>query len=706
MSNENKNIPEPSIPDWVKILNQYDPTQYQSGKLVKAEEWNTLFAAAVAQGNYHSNTLDLLINTYLPEKWEEISEDMTEFMNSVNASISEIESEVDTANNNASSAVSAANTAVQTANTAKTASESAVTTANSAAATANSAVTIANSAKTTAEAISGIAEDAKDIAEATQDSLTDYYTKIETDTLFSNLIGGAPEEFDTLKEISDWIANDESGTAALINRVSALETDVTSLENITQNLDGRTIPSSYYNANYYRFSGADLRLGTQDTKYIDLDGASGSPKVSVQSITDSYSGENVGSSTLTKDALSFKDSAAIPNTIISIYARTNEQEETYVTGTYTDQQRGLYYESTDGVSQADSRISWRFNDVLTQVSGDYLADIINPTTSTTPNMNKSYVCITDSTDGTYKAGHIYKIGGTFGNWTATDITASGITKTDLEGRIIPENTTTQFIGDTTAGGTSLIFNNQTGNVKKTTINSSGLEMRTSDVPQAVQLSTDQLSHAGGQIAFRNYSQSGGIGILHSSWGGGLGYFRGNSTVNTFNSNNLKYHMDDVSIHLTGDEIEEQLTMPSSVVYGYKHRIYTGQVVQCSETSTSETYVQGHTYLIGGTRGAYTATDITPLQNLSDFVKKPVYEYHPIQSTAWTALSDETPYTYSTTITVSSILDDFSIVELLNNNPVLFATYGFAIADITGSTVTIYSIGQPTEQITLALEVTQ
>ena len=34
---------------------------------------------------------------------------------------------------------------------------------------------------------------------------------------------GAPDTFNTLKEIADWIANDETGTAALIARVAALE---------------------------------------------------------------------------------------------------------------------------------------------------------------------------------------------------------------------------------------------------------------------------------------------------------------------------------------------------------------------------------------------------------------------------------------------------------------------------------------------------
>lgn len=55
----------------------------------------------------------------------------------------------------------------------------------------------------------------------------DLITKTEahkyTDDIFSALVNGAPETLDTLKEISDWIATDEYGTTALINRVSSIE---------------------------------------------------------------------------------------------------------------------------------------------------------------------------------------------------------------------------------------------------------------------------------------------------------------------------------------------------------------------------------------------------------------------------------------------------------------------------------------------------
>ena len=77
----------------------------------------------------------------------------------------------------------------------------------------------------------------------------------------------------------------------------------------------------------------------------------------------------------------------------------------------------------------------------------------------------------------------------------------------------------------------------------------------------------------------------------------------------------------------------------------------------------------------------------------------------IQTTSWNTLSSQLPYQYSTNITLTTTLDTNSIVELINNQPVLFATYGFAIGSISGQVATIYSIGQPSESVTLTLGVT-
>lgn len=77
----------------------------------------------------------------------------------------------------------------------------------------------------------------------------------------------------------------------------------------------------------------------------------------------------------------------------------------------------------------------------------------------------------------------------------------------------------------------------------------------------------------------------------------------------------------------------------------------------------------------------------------------------IESTSWSELSDSSPYTYSATVTATTTIGTDSIVELINNQAVLFATYGLAIGSISGQNITIYSIGQPSENVTLTLGVT-
>lgn len=84
---------------------------------------------------------------------------------------------------------------------------------------------------------------------------------------------------------------------------------------------------------------------------------------------------------------------------------------------------------------------------------------------------------------------------------------------------------------------------------------------------------------------------------------------------------------------------------------------------------------------------------------------PVTETFTIESTSWSELSDSSPYTYSATVTATTTVGTDSIVELINNQAVLFATYGFAIGSISGQNITIYSIGQPSTSVTLTVGVT-
>lgn len=78
----------------------------------------------------------------------------------------------------------------------------------------------------------------------------------------------------------------------------------------------------------------------------------------------------------------------------------------------------------------------------------------------------------------------------------------------------------------------------------------------------------------------------------------------------------------------------------------------------------------------------------------------------IETSSWTALSGSDPYTYEAVISIpnTTTVDTNSIVELINDQAVLFATYGFAITDVTGQAVTIASIGQPAAEVTLKINV--
>ena len=55
--------------------------------------------------------------------------------------------------------------------------------------------------------------------------LSDYYSKSETNQKITEkiaeIIANAPEDFDTLKEISDWIENHEDSAAAMNSAISA-----------------------------------------------------------------------------------------------------------------------------------------------------------------------------------------------------------------------------------------------------------------------------------------------------------------------------------------------------------------------------------------------------------------------------------------------------------------------------------------------------
>lgn len=72
---------------------------------------------------------------------------------------------------------------------------------------------------------------------------------------------------------------------------------------------------------------------------------------------------------------------------------------------------------------------------------------------------------------------------------------------------------------------------------------------------------------------------------------------------------------------------------------------------------------------------------------------------------WSSDNTIEPYKYSGKGTIQTVLTDSSIVELINDNAISFAKYGFAIGSITSQEITFYAIEQPNSAtLTLALEV--
>lgn len=82
----------------------------------------------------------------------------------------------------------------------------------------------------------------------------------------------------------------------------------------------------------------------------------------------------------------------------------------------------------------------------------------------------------------------------------------------------------------------------------------------------------------------------------------------------------------------------------------------------------------------------------------------VFETHIIN--AWTALADKSPFDYSTIITLSMVGGTNDTLELINDDAVLFATYGFAIGEVTNDTVVVYAVSKPDTAVTLTFILTK
>lgn len=155
--------------------------------------------------------------------------------------------------------------------------------------------------------------------------------------------------------------------------------------------------------------------------------------------------------------------------------------------------------------------------------------------------------------------------------------------------------------------------------------------------------------------------------------------------------------------------------PVQLGNGTKSRI---EITEQSGNGRIKLWAPNSSILVSGSSfDFYTQTKITNVKNptnAQDAVTKNYVdtkaigtsETLTIATTDWTALSASDPYDYSATVTATTTISATSTVELINDQAVLFGTYGFAIGsvDTTNNTVTVYSIGQPSASVSLTIKV--
>lgn len=82
----------------------------------------------------------------------------------------------------------------------------------------------------------------------------------------------------------------------------------------------------------------------------------------------------------------------------------------------------------------------------------------------------------------------------------------------------------------------------------------------------------------------------------------------------------------------------------------------------------------------------------------------VTETFTITAATWAELADASPYKFSASVTAETAISPAAQVELINNQAVLFANYGFAIAAVSGQNIVFYALKTPEDAVTLTVEI--
>ena len=110
--------------------------------------------------------------------------------------------------------------------------------------------------------------------QASKANKSDVYTKKETDDAIEDgiggLVNGAPAALDTLKEVADWIADDQSGAAAMAADIAAAKTK---LAGIAEGANNYTLPAATASTLGGVKVGANLTMAPDGTLSATIDSA-------------------------------------------------------------------------------------------------------------------------------------------------------------------------------------------------------------------------------------------------------------------------------------------------------------------------------------------------------------------------------------------------------------------------------------------------
>lgn len=87
---------------------------------------------------------------------------------------------------------------------------------------------------------------------------------------------------------------------------------------------------------------------------------------------------------------------------------------------------------------------------------------------------------------------------------------------------------------------------------------------------------------------------------------------------------------------------------------------------------------------------------------TDVEPKPVDETFTIATEMWTALNGNDPFKFLVSVTATHTIKDNTEVGILNNQPVLFANYGFVVGMVNNQNVILFAIDKPTQDVDLTI----